>query len=139
MHPYIQVRRRGVKEWLTALLLLAVAVMASARPSSTGYKLDESDTQLLSDLEYRSFRFFWEQAGKTGIVRDRAFADGTAANAPNVHIGSAASTGFGLTAICIAADRNWISRQQAIDRILTTLRFLNDQAPREHGWFYHWM
>ncbi len=138
MHPYIQVRR-DVKRSMSAVLLFTCTITATARPAITGYKITESDTQLLSDLEFRSFRFFWEQAGQTGIVRDRAFADGVVANAPNVHIGSAASTGFGLTAVCIGADRNWISRQQARERILTTLRFLNDRAPREHGWFYHWM
>ncbi len=139
MHHYVQVRRHGVRRRFGAVLLFVCSAALSGRPANTGYKISETDIQLLSDLEFRSFRYFWEQAGRTGIVRDRAFADGALTNAPNVHIGSAAATGFGLTAICIGADRNWISRQQAIDRVLTTLRFLSDHAPREHGWFYHWM
>ncbi len=103
------------------------------------YQLSPADDRFLDDLEHRSFLYFWEQVGsKTGIVRDRAFVDGSS-NGPNLHIGSAAATGFGLTAICIGAQRGWITEKEARDRILLTIRFLAERAPVEHGWFYHWM
>jgi len=60
--------------------------------------LSPEDDQFLNDLEHGCFLFFWEQANPpTGLIKDRC----------NVRINdtstaaSIASTGFGLTAICI--------------------------------------
>ena len=43
----------------------------------------------------------------TGIVRDRARTDGSTYPESHREIGSIASTGFGLTGLCIAAERGW--------------------------------
>src|ERR1051325_6615029 len=63
----------------------------------------------LNDLQQRSFRYFWEQANpQTGLVPDRARMDGSPLDANHQGVASIAATGFGLTALCIAADKNWI-------------------------------
>ncbi len=54
-------------------------------------------------------------------------------------VGNTGATGFGVTALCIGAERGWISRDKARDRVLNTLRFYADQAKDEHGWFYHFI
>jgi hypothetical protein len=54
-------------------------------------------------------------------------------------VASIAATGFGLAACCIAAERRWAPARLLRERVVTTLRFLAREAPREHGWFYHWM
>ncbi len=54
-------------------------------------------------------------------------------------VASIAATGFGLTALCIAAERKWIAADQARQRVRTTLRFFRHQAFQKYGWFYHWM
>ncbi len=54
-------------------------------------------------------------------------------------VASIAATGFGLTALCIAADREWVAQRDARDRVRATLRFFADRAVNFHGWFYHWM
>src|SRR5688572_32968970 len=54
-------------------------------------------------------------------------------------VASIAATGFGLTSLCIAADRNWISRSEAIERARNTLRFFDARAFQQRGWFYHWL
>jgi hypothetical protein len=98
------------------------------------------DSTFLEDLERRSFQYFWDQASpKTGLVLDRTRTDGTAADEDHRYIASIAATGFGLTAICIASERGWITRATARERARTTLRFFADRALHEHGWFYHWM
>ncbi len=55
------------------------------------------------------------------------------------NVASIAATGFGLTALCIAAERRWIDPKRARERVRTTLKFFAERAPRERGWFYHWM
>ncbi len=101
-----------------------------------------SDEAFLEDLSRRSFKYFWEQADpETGLVPDRARADGTphAAGHPSFNVASSASTGFGLTGLCIASARGWVGRAEARDRARTTLRFFVERAPHERGWFLHWM
>ncbi|MDQ2921876.1 MAG: hypothetical protein M3R52_09750, partial [Acidobacteriota bacterium] len=92
------------------------------------------------DLERRSFQYFWDEADpQTGLVPDRARMDGSALDESHRNVASIAATGFGLTALCIAADRGWIDRAQARERTRNTLRFFANRAVHERGWFYHWM
>ncbi len=118
-----------------------LAAVASAQPiPSISQRLSSSDQGFLEDLERRSFQYFWEQADpQTGLVPDRARMDG--APLDNNHQGTAsiAATGFGLTALCIAAERNWITADQARERTRNTLQFFARKAFQQHGWFYHWL
>ncbi|HEX4048483.1 MAG TPA: glucoamylase family protein [Elusimicrobiota bacterium] len=103
--------------------------------------LSKKDDAFLEDLSRREFRYFQEQADpKTGLVPDRAGAGGGAPfAADSAHVASVAATGFGLSALCAAADRGWLSPKEARERARKTLRFLKDSAPQEHGFFYHFM
>ncbi len=96
--------------------------------------LSAEDEQFLNDLEAASFLFFWEQGSpNTGMVKDRC----------NVHqeepgiASSIAATGFGLTALCIGAQRGFVSTSDALERVLATLRFLWRKLPNHRGFFYH--
>src|SRR5262245_44435803 len=101
-------------------------------------RLSRDEDRFLEDLSRRSFRFFWEQADmSTGLVRDRSLAD--VATPDKRIIASSAATGFGLAGLCIAAERGWISRSEARERVQTTLRFYSEKSVHEHGWFYHFI
>jgi hypothetical protein len=115
---------------------------ASQAPAriTTAYQLSREDEQFLEDLERRSFQYFWEEGDpQTGLVPDRARMDGSALDESHRHVASIAATGFGLTGLCIAAERGWINRAQARERTRNTLRFFATRAIQERGWFYHWM
>ena len=106
------------------------------RPSA----LSAEDDALLEDLSKRSFLFFWEQADPaTGIVRDRSRTNGSPVEGTARDIGSIAAVGFGLSGLCIAAERGWVPRPQAVERVRSTLRFFADRQAQEHGWFYHFV
>jgi len=103
-------------------------------------RLAARDEALLEDMSRRAFRFFWEQAdASTGLVRDRARTDGSPHDETHRNVASIAATGFGLTALCIAAERRWLEPREARERVRATLRFFATRALHEHGWFYHWM
>jgi len=131
----------------TAVLLSAFVTIAwggtvenSAPATDQVAPVSAADRTFVEDLEHRNFAYFWEQADRTtGLVLDRAAVDGGRAKGPGRDIASIAATGFGLTAICIGAERGWITKDEAADRVRTTLRFFADKADQEHGWFYHWM
>ena len=93
----------------------------------------------IAELEERTFRFFWETANKkNGLIPDRYPAESFA---------SIAAVGFGLTTYPIGVERGYIKREEARQRVLTTLRFLSD-APQNpdvrgavgyKGFFYHFL
>ena len=92
------------------------------------------DEQFLDDLERSNFLFFWEQASpQTGLIKDRCNARATDTSV----VASVASTGFGLTAICIAEKRGFVSHEDARQRVLATLTFLWKTLPTHRGFFYH--
>jgi hypothetical protein len=103
-------------------------------------RLGRGDEAFLDDLERRNFAFFIENADPgTGLVLDRARFDGSPHDEAHRRAASIASTGFGLSALVIGAERGWISRGAARERVKTALRFFADKAPHERGWFYHFM
>jgi hypothetical protein len=137
-------RALGAARWLIACALISTLTLSSAaaqtKRSVTSRTLTAQDEALLEDLSRRAFRYFWEQAdAKTGLVLDRSKTNGEPSDENHRTIASIASTGFGLTALLIAAERGWIDRAKARERVVTTLRFFAERATHEHGWFYHWM
>ena len=92
------------------------------------------EEQFLDDLERSNFLFFWEQASpQTGLIKDRCNARTTDTGV----VASIASTGFGLTAICIAEKRGFIPHQDARLRVIATLTFLWRTLPTHRGFYYH--
>ena len=96
--------------------------------------LSPQDEQFLNDLEHGCFLFFWEQSNpSTGLTKDRCNVrakDTTTA-------ASVASTGFGLTAICIGEKRGFIGDAEARARVFQCLSFLWHKLPTHRGFFYH--
>ncbi|HVS83108.1 MAG TPA: hypothetical protein VHE60_15375, partial [Pyrinomonadaceae bacterium] len=70
---------------------------------------------------------------------DRARTDNSSLDEDHRNVASIAATGFGLTALCIAAEHGWVDRTQARERARNTLRYFSTRAFQEHGWFYHWL
>ncbi len=115
------------------IFVLAVLALLGGTPAWAQPRQDP----FLDDMEQRAAHFFYERAGETtGLVLDRAKADGSPERR---RIASTAATGFGLTALCIGAERGWIPRAKVEARVLATLHFLLDKMPREHGWYYHFI
>lgn len=91
---------------------------------------------LLDEIEERGCNFFYAEASsKTGLVRDHAPASST----PDNEIASIASTGFGLTALCIASERGYLSPSECEERVERTLAFLVEECPHVHGFLYHFI
>ena len=97
--------------------------------------LTPDDEGLLEEIEKATFRYFVEQVNpETGLVRDRANVRAKENNT----VASIASTGFGLTALCIGTQRNYISLLDARTRVAAALRFLLKKVPNHRGFFYHY-
>jgi hypothetical protein len=108
----------------------AHAAPAQTQPSP----FSTEDEQFLDELEKANFLFFWEQASpQTGLIKDRCNTRITDTGI----VASVASTGFGLTAICIAEKRGFVPYPEARLRVIATLTFLWRALPTHRGFFYH--
>jgi hypothetical protein len=113
---------------------------AAPSPAARASALSAADDRVPRDLSRRAFAFFWEQTDPaTGIVRDRSRTDGAASSDNHVKVGSIASVGFGLTGMCIAAERGWQPREAILERTRTTLRTFAEKLEHKNGWFHHWL
>src|SRR5918994_6518771 len=130
----------GVAVLVTGCATPRASVPAQAPAPAQRSTLSAPDDSLLEDLSKRSFMFFWEHADpQTGIVRDRARTTGAPVDTNARDVGSIASVGFGLSGLCIAAERGWVARPAAVERARTTLRFFATRMPQERGWFFHFV
>lgn len=145
--------------WLTIPLLLGALVLASCKQAEEPKVAEKKapvkvilvEAQLppkpvkpplpplFSDIERRTFQFFWDTTNElNGLAPDRF---------PSRPFASIASVGFALTAYPIGIENGWISRNQAIDRTLTTLKFFRDapMGPQRtgragyKGFYYHFL
>ncbi|WP_460915576.1 glucoamylase family protein [Spirosoma areae] len=122
----------------TILLLCLTFSLSFAQPNPS-YRFTQSDNVFLDSLQRDTFRFFWETANPAnGLIPDRA---------PTPSFCSIAAVGFGLTSYLVGVERGYITRAQAADRTLKTLRFFA-HAPQSDkatgvtgykGFFYHFL
>lgn len=95
-----------------------------------------TDEALLDEIQRTACDFFWNEASaKTGQIKDRALANGNDTRT----MSSIAATGFGLTGLCIADRRGFRDSTEIRARVRNTLRFLANDLPHEHGFFYHFV
>lgn len=93
-----------------------------------------TDDQMLDLVERAAFGYFWNEANpRNGLIKDRCYAFGP----DQRKVASVASVGFGLSAICVAEKRGWVSQEQAYERVLTTLKFFNTEAQMYNGFYFH--
>lgn len=142
---------RPTRRQATVLLVAAAAALAACLgPGAAGpwpqdvrwaegRRAPSSVPEFVDELHQRTFRWFWDVADPaTGLVPDRW---------PTPSFSSVAAIGFGLTAYPVGAERGWVTREQARDRVLLTLRFLANapQGPAPSGtagykgFFYHFL
>ena len=96
------------------------------------------DRKLLDVLQRETLEFFRDNFDpNTGLT-----ADSTAPGSPS----SIAAVGFGLAVLVVAVQRGWLERDEAIRRVLLTLRFFKGsaQGPEAdstgfHGFYYHFL
>ena len=93
----------------------------------------------VDELERRTFNWFWELADTSNWQIPDRF--------PTLAFSSIAATGFGLSSYLVGAERGWITRKQAANRVLKTLQVLKDlpQGPQAEGvsgykgFYYHFL
>lgn len=93
------------------------------------------DDQLLETVQRQTFKFFWEGAEPhSGLALDRCKAIRDRTN----HKAAVGGSGFGVMAIIVAAERDWITRDAALTRLARMLDVLS-VATVYHGVYPHFL
>lgn len=118
----------------------SVPAASSTSPSdAAAYRPAPSESAFVDTLARRTFDFFWQTTNpRNGLTPDRW---------PTKSFSSVAAVGFALTAYPIGVEHGWVPRDEARERVLTTLRFFWNapQGPQGanvtgyHGFFYHFL
>lgn len=88
------------------------------------------DEGFLDMVQSSTLRYFYEYGHPTsGMARERLGSD---------DVVTTGGTGFGIMALVTGVHRGFISREDAVDRLLKIVSFLQF-ADRFHGVFPHWM
>jgi len=98
--------------------------------SATTHAMD--DEGLLTMVEEASFRYYWEAGAHpaSGMIRE---------NVPgNDEIVATGATGFGILALIAGVERQFITREEGLTRLLALTAFL-ERADRFHGAWPHFM
>jgi hypothetical protein len=99
-------------------------------------KAMDSEDSLLDEIERRACLYFEEAANPaTGLVLDRVRVQGRETRS----VASIAATGFGLSAMCIGAERGYVDSGTAKTRVVRTLEQLANETDNERGFFYHFI
>lgn len=107
-------------------------------PSEARAGLTAEDVAFLDEMERRGCMYFVEQAGPaTGQVLDRAVNRTSTGDLDRRRVASIAATGFGLTSLCIADSRGYMSGGRIRQQVIRALDFHLNNMPHEHGFFYH--
>lgn len=93
------------------------------------------DSDLLEMVQKQTFRYFWDFGHPvSGLARERS----NVAYDYGQEVITTGGSGFGIMAMIVATNRKWISREQAVNRMLKMVNFLL-KADSYHGVFPHWL
>ena len=112
-------------------LLSQVDVSLITQIDSTDKFTQISDSALLDLVQKQTFKYFWDFGHPTsGLARERNTSG---------DVVTSGGSGFGIMAMVVAVQRNFITRTDAVTRMLKIVNFLTNQAQKYHGAFPHWM
>lgn len=128
--------------FLFTIQLFTACQQPTGRTESTdaaapaGEKLD--DEALLTLVQQNTFQYFWDGAEpNSGLAPERIHLDGDYPQ-NDQHVVTTGATGFGVMAILVGIERDFISREQGLQRMHKIVDFL-EKADRFHGAWSHWI
>jgi len=90
-----------------------------------------TDSALLTLVQQQTFKYFWDFGHPvSGLARERNTSG---------DVVTTGGSGFGVMALLVGIQRNFISRTDGLNRIIEIVSFLTNSAHRYHGAFPHWL
>ncbi|HUQ67536.1 MAG TPA: glucoamylase family protein [Flavitalea sp.] len=112
-------------------LSLPVTVTINTGMDSTDKFPQISDDDLLTLVQRQTFKYFWDFAHPvSGLARERNTSG---------DIVTSGGSGFGIMAILAAINRQFITRDEGLERMKKIVSFLKNTAETFHGAYPHWL
>jgi hypothetical protein len=90
-----------------------------------------SDDELLDIVQKQTLKYFWDFGHPvSGMARERNTSG---------DLVTTGGTGFGVMSIIAGVDRNFIPKEEGLQRINKIVDFLKNKCTRYHGAFAHWI
>jgi hypothetical protein len=122
---------------VTIIISCSTSKETSDKESVADTTTSISDDSLLTLVEYKTFQYFWDGAEPTsGGARERFHTDNVYPE-NDKNIVTSGGTGFGVMAILVGIERNFITRAEGYERLSKIVGFL-EKADRFHGVWPHW-
>ena len=114
------------------------ALLESGQTCTLQTSIDNSDKferipleELLTLVQKQTFDYFWKFGHEhSGMARERSTSGNTV---------TTGGTGFGIMAMLVAAERGFVSRTEALQRVQRIVTFLDEECENYHGAFSHWI
>jgi len=91
-------------------------------------------------IERQSIKFFLDHRLPNGLVLDRAPNSDVPPTGRSSEMCSVAATGYGLTALILASEKNMLPKKQAKEKVMQTLTFIDEHTAKINGgWLDHFM
>jgi hypothetical protein len=114
-----------------AALQYPVAINLYTALDSTDKFPTITDSALLTLVEQQTFKYFYDFGHPvSGLARERNSSG---------DVVTTGGSGFGLMALLVGIQRNFITHAQGLSRTDTIVNFLTSKAQKYHGAFPHWM
>jgi len=121
----------GLKSAKSGSLESAVSVNLTTVIDSTNKFPTISDDALLTLVQQQTFNYFWTFGHPTsGLARERNTSG---------DVVTTGGSGFGIMAIVVGINRQFITRADGLARMQTIVAFLKNNAQTFHGAFPHWL
>jgi hypothetical protein len=137
------------KDWILFTLLPfliagTIGCNSGTTKSTVGPATNEKDSAQLDDsalfktVQQQYFQYFWDGAEpNSGMARERFHVDNKYPE-NDKNIVTCGGAGFGVMAILLGIERNFISREEGRERLQKIVDFLA-KADRFHGAWPHWL
>lgn len=115
----------------SATLQSALSVNLTTQIDSSNKFPVVTDDQLLTIVQQQTFKYFWDFGHPTsGLARERNTSG---------DVVTTGGSGFGIMAIVVGINRQFITRADGLTRMQTIVAFLKNNAQTFHGAFPHWL
>lgn len=95
-----------------------------------------TDVELMDKVQKQTFKYFWDFGHPvSGMARERSDDNAYGGESPNIV--TTGGSGFGVMAIIVGVERNYISREEALNRLNKITDFILN-GDRFHGALPHW-
>ena len=120
-----------------ALLMSCTATDVKQDNTNISTTKNLTDVQLMDKVQRDALKYFWDFAEPNSLMgRERYHEDYYPKNDANIV--TTGGSGFGLMTILVGVERGFVSRDEAVKRLLHIADFL-EKADRHHGVWPHWL